>query len=44
MAVVAAVVIVLPGFGLLFLLHQRDLLPEEGVEDAADQASGSLPS
>ena len=43
-AVVAAVVIVLPGFGLLFLLHQRDLLPEEGVEDVADQASGSLPS
>jgi cytochrome d ubiquinol oxidase subunit II len=37
-AVVLAVVIVLPGFALLFLLDQRGLLPEEGVDDAADRA------
>ena len=42
-AVVAAAVIVVPGFVLLFLLHQRDLLPEEGVEDADDQAPDRLP-
>jgi cytochrome bd ubiquinol oxidase subunit II len=42
-AVVAAVVIVLPGFVLLYLLHQRDLLPEEGVEDAADRPPDRLP-
>ena len=28
-----AAVIVVPGFVLLFLLHQRGLLPDEGVED-----------
>ncbi len=43
-AVVAAVVIVMPGFGILYLLHQRDLLPEEGVEDTGDRASDRLPS
>jgi cytochrome bd ubiquinol oxidase subunit II len=42
-AVVAAVLIVLPGFVLLYLLHQRDLLPEEGIEDASDRASDRLP-
>jgi cytochrome d ubiquinol oxidase subunit II len=42
-AVVLAVVIVLPGFVLLYVLHQRDLLPEEGVDDADDRASDRLP-
>jgi cytochrome bd ubiquinol oxidase subunit II len=42
-AVVAAVVIVLPGFGLLYLLHQREMLPEEGVDDSGDRAPDSLP-
>jgi cytochrome d ubiquinol oxidase subunit II len=42
-AVVLAVVIVVPGFVLLYLLDQRDLLPEEGVEDAGDRASDRLP-
>jgi cytochrome bd ubiquinol oxidase subunit II len=42
-AVVAAVVIVLPGFALLYVLHQRDLLPEEGIEDTGDRASDRLP-
>jgi cytochrome d ubiquinol oxidase subunit II len=36
--VVLAVLIVLPGFVLLYVLAQRGLLPEEGVEDAADRA------
>jgi cytochrome bd ubiquinol oxidase subunit II len=30
-----AAVIVVPGFVLLFVLHQRGLLPDEGVEDQA---------
>jgi cytochrome d ubiquinol oxidase subunit II len=34
-ATVMAVVIVLPGFVLLYVLDQRGLLPDEGVEDAA---------
>jgi cytochrome bd ubiquinol oxidase subunit II len=42
-AVVLAAVIVLPGFVLLYLLHQRELLPEEGVEDADDRTSDRLP-
>ncbi len=33
-AVVLAAVIVLPGFVLLYVLDQRGLLPEEGVDDA----------
>jgi cytochrome d ubiquinol oxidase subunit II len=37
-AVVLAALIVLPGFVLLYVLDQRDLLPEEGVEDVADPA------
>jgi cytochrome d ubiquinol oxidase subunit II len=37
-AVALAVVIVLPGFGLLYFLDQHSLLPEEGVDDAADRA------
>ena len=36
-AVVMAVVIVLPGFALLYVLDQKHLLPEEGVEDAGDR-------
>jgi cytochrome d ubiquinol oxidase subunit II len=35
-AVVLAVLIVGPGFVLLFTLAQRQLLPEEGVEDVGD--------
>ena len=31
--VVLAAVIVVPGFVLLYVLHQKGLLPEEGVED-----------
>jgi cytochrome bd ubiquinol oxidase subunit II len=42
-AVVLAIIIVLPGFVLLYVLHQRDLLPEEGVDDADDRASDRLP-
>ncbi|MET7995250.1 cytochrome d ubiquinol oxidase subunit II [Amycolatopsis sp. NPDC005232] len=36
-AVGLAVLIVLPGFVLLYVLDQRRLLPEEGAEDAADR-------
>jgi cytochrome d ubiquinol oxidase subunit II len=36
--VVLALLIVLPGFVLLYVLAQRNLLPEEGVPDVADQA------
>ncbi len=36
-AVVLAVLVVLPGFVLLYVLDQRRLLPEEGVPDAADR-------
>jgi cytochrome d ubiquinol oxidase subunit II len=37
--VVLALIIVLPGFVLLFVLAQRGLLPEEGVLDVADARS-----
>jgi len=41
-AVALAAVIVLPGFVLLYVLDQRSLLPEEGVDDVGDRApSGS---
>jgi cytochrome bd ubiquinol oxidase subunit II len=43
-AVVLAAVIVVPGFILLYVLDQKGLLPEEGVDDAADQALGSRSS
>jgi cytochrome d ubiquinol oxidase subunit II len=36
-AVGLAAVIVLPGFGLLYTLDQKGLLPEEGIDDASDQ-------
>ena len=36
-AVVAALLIVLPGFVLLFVLVQRHLLPDEGVDDVGDR-------
>jgi len=36
LAVVLAVLIVGPGFVLLYVLTQRGALPEEGVPDAAD--------
>ena len=35
-AAALAVVVVLPGFVLLYVLDQRGLLPEEGVDDRAD--------
>ena len=35
-ATIAAVVIVLPGFILLYVLDQRSLLPEEGAPSRAD--------
>ena len=35
--VVLAAVVVLPGFVLLYVLDQRGLLPEEGVDDVADR-------
>ena len=34
--VVLAALVVLPGFVLLYVLDQRGLLPEEGVDDVAD--------
>jgi hypothetical protein len=30
-----------PGFVVLFTLVQRDLLPEEGLEDVGDQPLGT---
>ena len=36
-AVALAAVLVLPGFALLYVLDQRGLLPEEGVDDAGDR-------
>jgi len=35
--VVLASVIVVPGFVLLYVLDQRGLLPDEGVDDVADR-------
>ena len=40
-AVIMAVLIVLPGFLVLFALVHRRLLPEEGVEDVADRPLGT---
>jgi cytochrome bd ubiquinol oxidase subunit II len=40
-AVVLAVLIVLPGFLILFSLVQRQLLPDEGVEDVGDRPLGN---
>jgi cytochrome bd ubiquinol oxidase subunit II len=39
---VLAALIVLPGFVLLYVLDQKGLLPEEGVDDepAASRAAG----
>ena len=31
-----AVVVVVPGFALLYVLDQKGLLPEEGVDDVGD--------
>ena len=42
-AVVLAAVIVLPGFVLLYVLDQRGLLPEEGVDDVADRLAADAP-
>jgi cytochrome d ubiquinol oxidase subunit II len=42
-AVGLAAVIVLPGFVLLYVLDQRGLLPEEGVEDAGDRPLNRSP-
>ena len=41
-AVVLAAVIVVPGFVLLYVLDQRGLLPEEGVDDAADRLADGV--
>jgi cytochrome d ubiquinol oxidase subunit II len=41
--VALAVLVVGPGFVLLYVLAQRDLLPEEGVPDAADEPQGREP-
>ncbi len=37
--VVLAVVIVVPGFVLLYILDQKGLLPEEGVDDLGDRVT-----
>jgi cytochrome d ubiquinol oxidase subunit II len=37
--VVLAAVVVLPGFVLLYVLDQRGLLPEEGVDDVAEHTA-----
>ena len=42
-ATVAAVLLVVPGFLILFVLDQRGLLPEEGVEDEGDLALDPSP-
>jgi cytochrome bd ubiquinol oxidase subunit II len=42
-AVVLAVLIVVPGFVLLFTLTRRGLLPEEGVQDVGDRPLGTHP-
>ena len=39
-AVVLALVIVLPGFLILFALVQHQMLPDEGVEDVGDRPLG----
>jgi cytochrome d ubiquinol oxidase subunit II len=38
-AVALAILIVLPGFALLYVLDQKHLLPEEGVADADDKTA-----
>jgi cytochrome bd ubiquinol oxidase subunit II len=40
--VVLAAVIVVPGFVLLYVLDQKGLLPEEGVEDETAVERGGL--
>jgi len=40
--VVLAAVVVLPGFVLLYVLDQRGLLPEEGVDDVAEPTADRL--
>ena len=42
--VVLAAIIVVPGFVLLFILDQKGLLPEEGVEDETDVDPAALPT
>jgi cytochrome d ubiquinol oxidase subunit II len=42
-AVVLAVLVVLPGFVLLFVLAQRRLLPDEGVPDVGDASLHDVP-
>jgi len=37
-AVVLVILIVLPAMALLYVLDQKHLLPEEGVEDVGDRA------
>jgi len=40
--VVLAALVVLPGFVLLYVLDQRGLLPEEGVDDVADRLADGV--
>jgi cytochrome bd ubiquinol oxidase subunit II len=40
-AAVLAVLLIVPAFALLYTLDQKGLLPEEGVEELPDQATGS---
>ena len=40
-AAVLAVLLIVPAFALLYTLDQKSLLPEEGVEEGPDQATGS---
>ena len=38
-----AVVLILPSIGLLYVLDQKTLLPEEGVDDVADRLAADAP-
>ena len=40
-AAVLAVLLIVPAFALLYTLDQKSLLPEEGIEEGPDQATGS---
>ena len=42
-AVGLAAVLVLPGFALLYVLDQKGLLPEEGMDDVSDQPLNRSP-
>jgi cytochrome bd ubiquinol oxidase subunit II len=40
-AAVLAALLIVPAFALLYTLDQKSLLPEEGVEEGPDEATGS---